>query len=76
VGDNPDSLSIKHSTSEAQKISDKGTKNSVKTQKKAVLHLTGLPYQAKSLKVLTENLSVNTITELVRDDLYQFCFIS
>lgn len=53
---NSDSLLLSNSTFDAQKILSK-------TQKEeAVLHLTGLPYQGKSIKILTENLSVKTIS--------------
>jgi len=53
---NSDSLLINNSASEAQKQLNK-------TQKEeAVLHLTGLSYQGKSIRVVTENLGVSTIS--------------
>src|ERR1700743_3048631 len=53
---NHDSLLISNSTSEAQKKLNK-------TQKEeAVLHMTGLSYQGKSIKVVTENLATSTIS--------------
>jgi len=53
---NPDSLLISNSTSEAHKKLNK-------TQKEeAVLHMTGLSYQGKSIKVVTKNLAASTIS--------------
>ena len=52
---NSDSLLLGNSTSAAQKVL-------AKTQKEeAVIHLTGLPYQGKSIKILTENLPASTL---------------
>ena len=55
---NSDSLLINNSSS------SKASKTLAKSQKEeAVLHLTGLPYQGKSIKILTENLPKNIIAD-------------
>jgi len=53
---NSDSLLINNTETGAQKALNKSQKEA------AVLHLTGLSYQGKSIKILTENLSANIIS--------------